>query len=138
MRARIGALATSALLVLAGAAAAQDLGGYRDHKRVVLVFAPTAADPRLSRQRAELDRLIAPPDDRDLVRVEVVGAHVTGAGAPADRLRRRFGVPAGGFRVVLIGKDGGAKLTADQPVGAARLAAVIDAMPMRRDEMRRR
>jgi hypothetical protein len=39
---------------------------------------------------------------------------------------------------VRIGKDGGDKLTSASPLDAARLFATIDAMPMRREEMRRR
>jgi hypothetical protein len=40
--------------------------------------------------------------------------------------------------VVLIGKDGGDKLTSASPLDAARLFATIDATPMRREEKRRR
>jgi hypothetical protein len=53
-------------------------------------------------------------------------------------LRRRFNVGPGGFRALLIGKDGGVKLDQPNVIPAARLSAVIDAMPMRRDEMGRR
>jgi len=39
---------------------------------------------------------------------------------------------------VLIGKDGGDKSTSASPLDSARRFATIDAMPMRREEMRRR
>jgi hypothetical protein len=136
MRVRRLAFIAAASALLA-AAPAPDLAAYRDHKRVVIVFAPDAVDPRLARQNAELDRLTRGPDDRDLVRVDVIGMQVTGASDSAERLHRRFNVARAGFRVVLVGKDGGAKLSSDQPLTAARLAALIDAMPMRQDEMRR-
>jgi hypothetical protein len=48
-------------------------------------------------------------------------------------LRTSFG--AEGFEVLLIGKDGGVKLRQQEPVGTDVLFAVIDAMPMRRQEM---
>jgi len=48
----------------------------------------------------------------------------------------RFGAAA--FSVVLIGKDGGEKLRRDRPVPPEELFALVDAMPMRREEIRRR
>lgn len=42
-----------------------------------------------------------------------------------------------GFRVLLIGKDGGVKLARDQAVAPAEIIALIDSMPMRRREMRK-
>ena len=42
------------------------------------------------------------------------------------------------FEVLLIGKDGGVKLRRDKPVAAFEITALIDTMPMRQDEMRRR
>jgi hypothetical protein len=45
---------------------------------------------------------------------------------------------AAGFRVRLVGKDGGVKLDSAKPVVAADLFALIDAMPMRRQEVRSR
>ena len=56
----------------------------------------------------------------------------------AKVLRAWLGVGEGAFKAVLVGKDGGAKLSSDQPIGARELAATIDAMPMRQDEMRQR
>ena len=42
------------------------------------------------------------------------------------------------FRVVLIGKDGGVKLRQEEPISVADLFALIDSMPMRKQEMRQR
>jgi hypothetical protein len=44
-------------------------------------------------------------------------------------------VPAPGFRVVQVGKDGGTKLTQSTPVATLSLLGTTNAMPMRRDEM---
>lgn len=40
------------------------------------------------------------------------------------------------FKVRLIGKDGGEKLTSSAPVTMTELFALIDTMPMRREEMK--
>jgi hypothetical protein len=40
--------------------------------------------------------------------------------------------------VLLVGKDGGVKLSSSSPLSASTLFGTIDAMPMRIDEMRRR
>ena len=41
-----------------------------------------------------------------------------------------------GFRFILIGKDGGIKLSSDKPVTLEQLFALIDSMPMRRYEVK--
>jgi len=41
-----------------------------------------------------------------------------------------------GFRLILIGKDGGEKFTSDTPVSCQQLYAIIDAMPMRQQEIK--
>ena len=41
------------------------------------------------------------------------------------------------FIVVLTGKDGGEKYRSDQPVSLQKLYALIDAMPMRKEEMKK-
>lgn len=118
-------------LLLAAAAAPIDAARWRD--RLLLVFAPAADAPDLVRQRA-----VEGPDSRarDLRVVIVAGGEVTGASDTAAALRRRFGVGTSEFRAVLVGKDGGVKLDERAPIPADRLFAAIDAMPMRRDEMK--
>lgn len=44
--------------------------------------------------------------------------------------------PDGGFRVLLIGKDGGVKMDERRPVTPDRIVALIDSMPMRQAEER--
>ena len=121
-------------LVINPASAAEDpLAIHRWTNRIVVISAPGPDDPLLARQRA---LLAAVPDGvraRDLVVLEAVGA-----GAEARRLRARLGLPDAAFRVVLVGKDGGAKRNAATPLPAETLFATIDAMPMRRDEAKRR
>ncbi|WP_298967449.1 AI-2E family transporter [uncultured Methylobacterium sp.] len=127
-----GALALSALalvLALPGSPQAASLDAYRWKARVLVVAAADADDPRLAEQRRIVAAAQRGSRERDLVVVEAVGP-----GAEAEGLRRRFGLPAREFRAVLVGKDGGAKLSAPAPISAERLFETIDAMPMRRDE----
>lgn len=116
-----------AALFLSAAAPADD--------RLLLIFAADAGAPQLLAQRAALDDVGLRA--RDVTRIEVVGDTVTGATNTAATLRRRYEVDRGAFRVVLVGKDGGVKLDERAPISAATLHATIDAMPMRRQEMRR-
>jgi hypothetical protein len=53
-------------------------------------------------------------------------------------LRKRLSVPSGRFTVILIGKDGGEKIRQGSSVDLKEIFAIIDAMPMRQQEMRER
>ena len=105
-------------------------------KRILLVSAPDANDPLLDDQRQIIARWKSAATERDLAVVEILGDKTMGASDTAAMLRQRYGLPAAGFAVVLIGKDGGAKLRGTQPISAAILEETIDAMPMRRDGRR--
>lgn len=112
-------------------------------KRPLVVFAAAAGDAALAQQTAIVAGNRSGFIERDMVIVYVVGDAVTselggGPGRSAATLRARFGVGPRTFRAVLVGKDGGVKLTSGSPLSAARLFSTIDAMPMRADEMRRR
>lgn len=61
-----------------------------------------------------------------------------GAGDGAEGRRQALGVGEGPFAAVLVGKDGTVKLRSDEPVPAEELFDLVDAMPMRRREMRER
>jgi len=130
-------LPSSFLLLLASLAASAwaqgDLSRYRDKNRLLLVFAPSASDPRRARQDALLAGSRAKFADRDLLRFDIFER---GAGAAA--LRARYHVRPGSFRVLLVGKDGHVAFSQPMPVAFGDLTGRIDRMPMRRDEMRRR
>nr|WP_246736491.1 DUF4174 domain-containing protein [Methylobacterium sp. DB0501] len=110
------------------AAAGMGLDRYRWKSRV-LVIAAEAGDPRAAAQEEIAAAAGRGMRERDLVVVRAIGQ-----GREATALRRRLGLPATGFRAVLVGKDGGAKLDAAEPIPAERLFSTIDAMPMRREE----
>ena len=121
------------LAALTATASAAPLDAYRDRARVLVLSAPDAGDAQLMAQRAALGPVRSGVAERDLVVLEAIGS-----GAEAQALRAALGLPADSFRAVLVGKDGGAKLTAAAPIPPQRLFATIDAMPMRRSEMRTR
>jgi hypothetical protein len=59
--------------------------------------------------------------------------------SPAEVLEVRLCTPSfpNDFAVLLVGKDGGVKLSSERPVLTENLSALIDTMPMRRREMKR-
>lgn len=107
------------------------LQAYRWKSRVVVALATDRNDPSLRDQRRIFRDLGAGARERDLVLVEATDDTPDGSA-----LRRRFG-GGPGFRAVLIGKDGGEKLSSGAPLRRDDLFPVIDAMPMRQQEMSR-
>jgi hypothetical protein len=112
------------------------LASWRWKSRLLLVFAPDADDPALLDQRGRLAGASAAMRERDLVVIEVIGAHADRQLDPG-RLRTEYGVARARFAVILIGKDGGEKLRQDRPIAIDALFGMIDRMPMRRSEARR-
>jgi len=111
--------------------------------RPLLVFAGADNSAALAEQRRSVDQSRAGFIERDIVVVWIVGHSAAAELGPAVQssaadLRKRYGVAPEDFRVVLVGKDGGVKLTSTEPLTAGRIFGTVDAMPMRRDEMRRR
>jgi len=87
-------------------------------KRVLLISAPDLNHPSYREQAATLLPEWGGLIERDF------------------EIQTRFGAES--FSVILIGKDGGEKLRRHTPLSTAELFAVVDAMPMRRAEMRSR
>ncbi len=126
-------LAAIALAPSSASSAQDPLARYRDKARLIVAIAPDSKDARLIRQRDAYRAMGAGAQERDLVLIEAVGDS-----AEALALRSRFGVGGKGFRAILVGKDGGEKLGSDEPLAADDLYPLIDAMPMRQQEMRQR
>jgi hypothetical protein len=100
------------------------------HRLVVVVGLPN--DPRVGQQLAALQNDQAALRERDVLVQDLTPD-------AARRERPELGVkPEAAFEVLLVGKDGGVKLSSLTPVPAADLTALIDTMPMRQSEMRRR
>lgn len=102
-----------------------------DSRRLLLVFAPSASEARYEEQRRLLESQQAGLENRDLLFIPVFEGE-----SEAATTREQYGVSAGNFEAVLVGKDGGEKFRSSGPVTPEELFERIDAMPMRRREMR--
>lgn len=135
-------VATALLAGLLATARAADnpLVAERWKTRPLILVAPTANDPQVTRLRAEL----AQPANREafVEREMVLYTVVGGAGSRNDRplrpqetqallkaLDARTGQPA---TLYLVGKDGGVKVREEQGWSLKALFGTIDRMPMRR------
>lgn len=127
-----------------GMVMAQDgrpLEDLRWEKRVIVVLADTSDDPALVEQARRLREAASDLAERDVVQISATDDAVTIDGSTSDtlsagRLRQAYASGTNGFQVVLIGKDGGVKLRAGEPVAAGDFFALIDTMPMRQRELR--
>lgn len=108
---------------------AAELETYKNHSRVLLVFAPSAKDESYLEQKRLLGDAETGLRERDVVVLEPTGK-------TSQPFRDRFDVFKS-FTVVLIGKDGGEKERFLELVQPALLFGVIDQMPMRRREIKK-
>jgi|GEM_PF-1327235 len=117
-----------------------NLARYRWKSRVLIVFGPHAEDERFLTQMEELADRAKDLKSRDVVVLPVLARGKAGVATRRDGaiLRELFAAEPRHFRVVLIGKDGSVKLREEFPLDANRLFDVIDAMPMRQQEMKAR
>jgi hypothetical protein len=110
--------------------------------RVLLVFAPQADHAALRQQNEYLEQVTGGLLERDMVVLRsIAGNQLSVDRAPSTipgaALNRRYAVANDQFRVILVGKDGTVKLEQFEPVTPETLFALIDRMPMRRQEMLR-
>jgi hypothetical protein len=115
----------------------RSVAGMQFHNRVLLVFAPTLRDPRLTAQRETMAKAVLEAATRDLILVQVADDQVIGAHDQADRLRLRYHVASDDYRAFLIGKDGKVAHQAAGPINAASIMRAIDATPTRQQEVQR-
>jgi len=138
---------------------AADLAAYQWKNRVLLIFEPMSIEGEFInmmlayRKSESLNMMLAYEGlhhelvDRDLLWFHLlVGepAYVDEGFRPIARLSREFSSAltatynpnSDPFRIVLIGKDGGVKHTTTELLSPADLFSIIDAMPMRQQEMK--
>ena len=118
------------------------LEAYRWQNRLVVVAAPSPSDPLLGRQKAQAAKDASGWEDHKLRLLEVVAGAVKDNGvvlaAEGDRILDRLRLDRERFSVVLVGLDGTVKLRQEIPISNRQLFSLIDAMPMRREELRLR
>ena len=122
------------IMTTMGTFAQDPLKMYTWKNRVVIVLGENTDHPLYSQQLKELNSDSAVIQQRDIVILSSPGNDLS-AGMEAW-IHEKYPVMQEGFRIVLIGKDGTVKYDAHQPISADELYAIIDAMPMRRREMR--
>ena len=123
---------------------AMDLRQFQWKKRLLFLFAPAVNHLNFEKLHNEIVRQADEVKDRDLIVFEIVeqGASRMDT-APLDRqtadsIRDQFAIPPKEFTVILVGKDGGVKLKRDDHVNVSAIFDLIDSMPMRQNELRRR
>ena len=130
------------VLMATSPALSMDLEKYQWENRLLLVFSPSSSDAEFVTFNRQMNETSAGVAERDLVVFRVFEVEDSRVGdqplslAGAEQLRRRFNVDPGRFTVVLIGKDGGVKMTRNGETELQEIFNRIDAMPMRRREMR--
>jgi len=116
---------------------AQLRGAYRP----LLIFAPKPDDPSLNLQLRTLRDSSRALADRNILAIAIpynapspTVTRLTEADA-ADA-RHSFHIAPSDFTVLLIGKDGDEKFRSNKPISIDQLNQIVDAMPMRQQEMR--
>jgi hypothetical protein len=139
-------------------ALSMDLNQFQWKNRLLFIFAPQEGDEVFQALQSEMQEgdevfqalqseMLTLPDEiseRDLV---VFKIFETGPSfmetsridpQTAAAIRTKFAAPLGQFTCILVGKDGGVKLKRHAPVKLEEIFGLIDAMPMRREEMRKK
>jgi len=128
------------LLSSLSTASAADLSTYRwKHRLIVISTLPEQAATVAASLKQERAGIL----DRDLVIIDLslhrkrIAHTVRPAEESIEPLRKRFSLSAQTAQFVLIGKDGGVKARQAGTLDLQRYFTLIDAMPMRQEEMRR-
>ena len=124
-------LVAGAVLLAASATASADaLRDYLWTHRVIVTFSAHESAPERRLLRQQIEQHSCEFRKRDLVHVDLI------SGSPAyQALSQRFAIAGKDFKLVLVGKDGKTKLSTNA-VALEDIFALIDTMPMRKQEMR--
>lgn len=120
----------------------QSLDYYQWKNRLLLVFAHSENQAEYQQQMQLFQRQDASFGERNLLIIELFAQGTSRVGSESldaqetAKIRDRFNVSPDQFCVVLVGKDGTAKRRDNFPVSSKVIFETIDAMPMRRQEMR--
>ena len=117
------------------------LAELRERYRPLLLFAVSPDDPSLLAQLTRLKAAAPGLQERDVLVLAIPYSdpsptQVSLSAADAQAARRSFHVAPEDFTAILLGKDGGEKYRSKKPISFEKLRATIDAMPMRRNEIK--
>ena len=122
-------------------ALSMDLNHFKWKNRLLLMFAPQEGDSFLRTLQSEISAQQGEVSERDLVVLKIFESgpsyleNTQLDTRTAAAIRNRFAAPLGHFTCILVGKDGGIKLRRNAQVKLKEIFDLIDAMPMRREEM---
>jgi hypothetical protein len=125
-------------------ALSMDLRQFQWKNRLLFLFAPQRSDRFFSDLLNEIMVNKNEVEDRDLIVFEILEFgpsfmnSVSLDAQTAAALREKFDSPSGRFTVILVGKDGGVKLKRHTGARLNDIFALIDAMPMRQEEIRQK
>lgn len=121
-----------------------NLSQFQWKNRLLFLFAPSRDHPLFKKLHQSLLSQKAEVADRDLIIFEILESGPSRMNTndldpqTAHSLRKKFDTPLGEFTVILVGKDGGVKLKRQSQTQLTDIFALIDSMPMRQEEMRRK
>lgn len=108
-----------------------DVSAQQKNYREIWIFSADAGNASFISQKSMLTD--APGlKERDIQVHEIFGLKSN------ESIFKKYKASTQNFTFILIGKDGGEKLRANEPVSLEKLYTTIDAMPMRKDEMKRK
>ena len=121
-----------------------DLNQFRWKNRLLFVFSEQSNDSIFKDFQSEISTQNDEVLDRDLIVFKIfeIGPSFMNTtqieSDVANDIRKQFKASPGLFTVILVGKDGGVKLRRNTQLKLKDIFALIDAMPMRREEMRQK
>ncbi|HEA28589.1 MAG TPA: DUF4174 domain-containing protein [Leeuwenhoekiella sp.] len=122
--------------------AQQDFSKYKWRNRILLFSATSLNEESFTAQFKSFLDSPKKLDDRNLILLTLIKGRVYDkdlkpvSNYDAAALRKKYDMNASFSGLVLIGKDGGAKLKKNFPVEPKVIFEAIDQMPMRQKEMR--
>jgi len=125
-------------------ALSMDLDQFKWKNRLLFIFAPQDDDLFFRALQSEISDQKGDVSERDLVVFKILETgpsyleNTQIDSRTAAAIRNRFAAPLGRFTCILVGKDGGVKLRQNVQTPLKDIFALIDAMPMRREEMRQK
>jgi len=123
---------------------AQNLSTHQWKNRLILILVNDDAQAELQAQLTEFRHHSAGMKERKLVVYQVQanqfkrGLSTDNECITSNKLYKNYKSDDSPFEVILIGLDGGIKLTQNDMLTCEKLFAIIDGMPMRRRELRRK
>lgn len=122
---------------------AQDLSSYQWQERVLLVISEDASNVISKKQLAELSQNKEELIERKLIIYQIIPdafrkSLENEVWQTGDDMFRKYKETYAGFQVILLGLDGGEKLNQTKFLSANDLFIIIDGMPLRKAEIRKK